>query len=138
MSPSTEKVIGVEQANAMLPLVRRIVADVVESAGAVGWRQSHLSEDFDPGDDLYGDELRAIELDLERESARLASLQKELSDLGVELKDPINGVVHFPAEVDGQVVYLCWKLGESEVGFWHFRDEGFERRRGLAASPASN
>jgi hypothetical protein len=133
-----DKVITIKLANKMLPLVSRIVADIVESAAAVDWRQGHLTQDFDAGDDLYGDELRAIEIELERDAARLAKVQGELVSLGVELKDPLNGVVHFPAVMEGQPVYLCWRLGEDEVGFWHHRHEGFEERRSLVVSPASN
>jgi hypothetical protein len=104
-----DKVITIKLANKMLPLVSRIVADIVESAAAVDWRQGHLTQDFDAGDDLYGDELRAIEIELERDAARLAKVQGELVS-----------------------------LGEDEVGFWHHRHEGFEERRSLVVSPASN
>jgi hypothetical protein len=149
MSPTAEKLIGIGQANAMLPLVSRIVADIAESTRLVGWRQEHLiddsrsDEDVGVGEDLhaddpYSDERRAVELDLERERARLTALRDELHQLGVELDDPLGGVVHFPAEVEGLAVHLCWKLSEPEVGFWHYRDEGFESRRKLSVSPASN
>jgi hypothetical protein len=56
---------------------------------------------------------------------------RELDELGVELKDPRTGLVDFRSERDGQIVYLCWKLDEPSVGWWHTLDSGFAGRRQL-------
>jgi len=45
----------------------------------------------------------------------------------------VRGLVDFPALVDGKEVYLCWKLGEPEVLFWHDMDAGFAGRQSLTA-----
>ena len=62
----------------------------------------------------------------------LQEFVNELRQLGVEPKGP-GGLVDFPAELDGRQVYLCWKLGESEVLHWHEIDAGFEDRQPLTA-----
>lgn len=55
----------------------------------------------------------------------------EIQESGAELKDVRLGLVDFPAERNGQQVYLCWQYGEPEVGFWHRLDTGFGGREPL-------
>jgi len=114
MPPAThgKKYFTATQANAMLPLVRRIVADITELARDMD------RPDADPADGR----------------ARLRELARELFDLGVELKDPYEGLVDFPCLKDGREVCLCWKQGEPAVDHWHETDAGFAGRRPLKAS----
>ncbi|MCH7728161.1 MAG: DUF2203 domain-containing protein [Planctomycetes bacterium] len=83
----------------------------------------------------YDDELTHIAEELEKDTAKTQEYVKELTDLGVELKSPLDGLVDFPAEMDGRIVYLCWKLGEDEVQYWHELEDGFGGRQSLTASP---
>ena len=55
-------------------------------------------------------------------------LSAEIDALGVILRDPATGLVDFAAVRDGRPVYLCWRLGEEQIGFWHPRDTGFMGR----------
>jgi hypothetical protein len=57
-----------------------------------------------------------------------AALQ-EIEGLGVVVRDPDTGLVDFAATRDGEPVYLCWRLGEPHIGFWHSRDTGFAGRQ---------
>jgi hypothetical protein len=124
----------VEQANRTLPLVRKIVEDVVRQHRR--WRETILELDLvtsgTPPDDVAS---RANQL--ERESVALAreleGFQRELEALGIQLKDPRLGLVDFPSEVDGRTVLLCWRFGEPEVQFWHELDAGYAGRRPLSA-----
>jgi hypothetical protein len=62
----------------------------------------------------------------------MESLEKEvkkLEDLGCILKDMSIGLVDFPAVRLGERVWLCWKLGEEHVTFWHSRHEGYAARK---------
>jgi hypothetical protein len=54
-----------------------------------------------------------------------------LEELGVQIKDLDTGLLDFPALRDGVEVYLCWVVGEPEVGHWHLPDAGFPGRRPL-------
>jgi hypothetical protein len=56
---------------------------------------------------------------------------ERLASEGILLRDPETGLVDFPAERDGERVYLCWRLGEDRVGHWHPTDTGFAGRRPL-------
>lgn len=52
-------------------------------------------------------------------------------NLGCELKDIDAGLVDFPSYREGQLIYLCWKQGETEIKFWHTLDSGFANRQPL-------
>lgn len=56
---------------------------------------------------------------------------KWFSDAGILVKSLYEGLVDFPAVIDGREVLLCWKEGESEVAFWHTPEEGFPGRKPL-------
>ena len=64
----------------------------------------------------------------------LAEINAELvkiHDMGVELKDPSIGLIDFPSPRDGRVVYLCWRLGEPAIEYWHETTTGFAGRQPL-------
>jgi hypothetical protein len=61
----------------------------------------------------------------------------EIAAIGVQVKDLDIGLLDFPCEVDGQVVLLCWKLGEKSITHWHGVSEGFAGRK-LVTSRIAN
>jgi hypothetical protein len=63
--------------------------------------------------------------------ARVTELLERLRQWAVILRDVDTGLVDFPAVVDGQEAYLCWKLGEETVAHWHLRTEGMSSRKRL-------
>ena len=54
-----------------------------------------------------------------------------LADRGILLRDPDTGLIDFPAERDGEQVFLCWRLGEGDVAYYHGVHSGFSGRRPL-------
>ena len=66
----------------------------------------------------------------EAESGFLGAL-RALEQLGIELKDPREGLIDFLSYRDGELVELCWKVGEERVAHWHPIGEGFPGRRSL-------
>jgi hypothetical protein len=67
----------------------------------------------------------------EREKAihRVKDAMSEIDAMGVQVKDLDVGLLDFPCEVDGEIVLLCWKLGESAITHWHGTNEGFASRK---------
>jgi hypothetical protein len=57
----------------------------------------------------------------------------ELKKRSVEPKNPPEGLVDFPTIIDGREAFLCWKLDEPEVLFWHELEAGFAGRQSLTA-----
>ncbi len=123
------------EANATLPLLRAILRDVTELAPELKERRERLSRvqvPAGPAGDAYQEEVREMQAEFERGAARMQEYLDELQRLGVELKDPEKGLVDFPSILDGHEVYLCWRLGEPEVAYWHELDAGFAGRQKLA------
>lgn len=54
-----------------------------------------------------------------------------LADRGILLRDPDTGLIDFPAERDGEQVFLCWRLGEDDVAYYHSVHSGFSGRKPL-------
>ena len=67
----------------------------------------------------------------EREKAiqKVKDAMAEIEAMGVQVKDLDIGLLDFPCEVDGQIVLLCWKLGENAITHWHGVSEGFAGRK---------
>src|SRR5271154_7078258 len=53
----------------------------------------------------------------------------EIDSIGVQVKDIDIGLLDFPCEVDGQIILLCWKLGEKSITHWHGTQEGLAGRK---------
>jgi hypothetical protein len=129
----------VEQANRTLPLVRKIVEDVVQQHRR--WRETILELDLvastarSDGPNERAEELERQALALARE---LDGYQRELEELGIQLKDRRLGLVDYPSGMGGRTVLLCWRLGEPEVQFWHEVDAGYAGRQPLTPALAES
>jgi hypothetical protein len=129
------KLFTVERANKALPLVRAIVADMSRLSREVIERRQRLAFLMDrrrtPGKDPYQEELNQVDAELASDGVRLQKYVEELRQLGVEPKSAAEGLVDFPAVLDGRLVYLCWRLGEPAVEYWHDLEAGFQGRQRL-------
>jgi hypothetical protein len=134
---ASKKYFTVTEANAMLPLVRAIVDDIVRLKNEIEERRDRLKDIRRlPGhrrdeDNPYDEEVQEIETEIEKENDRLEEFCDELRRLGVELKDAKTGLIDFLTQIDGREAYLCWKLGEGDLAFWHELDAGFSGRQSL-------
>ena len=114
------------QANSSLPLVKRIVADIVKAHALASSRRDALET-------ATGTKEAAVaQQSLEMAIERLEDLVDELEDVGAELKDYQSGLVDFVGRHEGRDVYLCWKLGEEAIAYWHELDAGFAGRKPIA------
>jgi hypothetical protein len=132
------RVFTVAEANAMLPLVRAITRDLVRLSREVVERHQRV-EHLKAGrsitsGDPYDEELAQVDEDLTKDRERLHEYVEELRQLGAEPKSGVDGIVDFPAMLDGELAYLCWKYGEPEILYWHSLDAGFSARQLLAAT----
>ena len=109
-----------------LPLVSAIAGDIRDIAQKI--RQIWL----EPRDGVDGSRAVGSEERLEQLRRRFSELVTELDTLGVELKDPLSGLLDFRAQREDEEVCLCWRLGEESVDHWHTLDGGFAGRRPMA------
>lgn len=73
--------------------------------------------------------------DLEERQREVTALVKELEDRGAALRDLDMGLVDFPSLAGAAQIYLCWKIGEESIGFWHGLSEGYASRKPLSVLP---
>lgn len=57
----------------------------------------------------------------------------EIDSIGVQVKDLDTGLLDFPFQLGDEIVLLCWKIGETEISWWHSIEDGFRGRRPLDA-----
>ncbi len=62
---------------------------------------------------------------------RISDSVEAIQEMGVLVKDLDIGLCDFPHQMNGRVVYLCWKLGEPEIRFWHEVEDGYAGRQPL-------
>lgn len=74
----------------------------------------------------------------ERDQSKSKMLEaiNKIQETGCVVKDLDQGLVDFPSLLKGEEVYLCWKLGEERIAYWHGIHEGFKGRKPLDGSPA--
>ncbi|HZA27925.1 MAG TPA: DUF2203 domain-containing protein [Actinomycetota bacterium] len=120
-----ERLFTVEEANAQLERLR-ISLDRIREARQVVLRSGERVRETAPSDgggmegETYWNALRTLREEMEGLAAD-----------GIVLRDAESGLVDFPAEREGRVIQLCWRLGEERVAFWHEVDAGFGNRKPL-------
>ncbi len=125
-----KKVFSPEEANRALPLVKRIVADIVERHRAFSVTRAEYAKLQSQKVLEASQRSRKSELETTIKSSvsEMQGFVAELEALGISIKSFEEGLIDFPSNRDGREVCLCWKHGEDSVDFWHERDEGFAGR----------
>ncbi len=121
------------RANRALPLVRRIVGDLV--AHFHNWEAAVRQVDLASHDNvLENAESERWQVETQRLAAEIDDCARELAELGIEVRALDTGLVDFPGTLDGRDVYFCWMLDEGAVTHWHARDAGFAERQQLPSA----
>jgi hypothetical protein len=123
---SQERCYTVEEADALLPELRERLVKI-RDARQVLFREAELVRERVVADGGGADAGR----EYWESTAVLRSELERLAEQGILLRDPETGLVDFPAEREGEPVYLCWLLGEERVAHWHPLQTGFSGRRRL-------
>ncbi len=125
------KIFTIEEARATLPLVKQITNDIValeteRLQKAERYKALYVREQLTTEE---GEEMARLEADISNLRSLMLTHIEELEDLGCFLKSSQEGLVDWYAEVEGRIVYLCWKLGEDDVLFYHDLESGFVGRK---------
>lgn len=139
-----QRVFTLEAVNALVPRLENLVGRQIGRRKAIEALLVRLGRELggevperiviDPADPTDVREMKR-ELVTRLEAYRAGWL--EVEEMGAVLKDPRLGLLDFYGEVDGKLVWLCWKHGESECAFYHALSEGFSARRPIGASVKS-
>ena len=128
MEPSFPKLFTVEEANALLPKLRKLLDDLALHRDALREKAPHLEPILRAAGANGGGRVGS-EYGVEAYSLYLAI--ERIQKLGVLLKDLDMGLLDFPHERDGRVVFLCWHPPEERVQYWHEVEAGYAGRRPL-------
>lgn len=132
MTPkTTHRIFTLEEAEATLPLVRRIAGDL--SAEFDAWRTAvgeyEILAGASTSETGETDELRAAQQRVTEHARRVSAFLTEMDALGCVFKGFEEGLVDFYTLRDDRLVFLCWRLGEPRITHWHEVDDGFAGRR---------
>lgn len=122
----------VAEANALLPAVIPLLEELRDLAIRLTEIRDELAK-VSPASRLNGQATQALRLETEAMAAapQAEELLRRLYGMGVEVKDPLTRLIDFRSLRAGQEVYLCWRLGEGGIAWWHTLDGGVQGRRPL-------
>jgi hypothetical protein len=136
---------GPAEASALVPDLVTVVTrlgeqrlELVDLRDAFRSREGELVSDLiseAPLPDGDDPELRRLRLRMRGIVDQMAADVAWLDEHDIVLRDIATGLLDFPALAAGRPVWLCWRLGEERVEYWHGTDEGFDGRQPLAALP---
>jgi hypothetical protein len=128
------KTFTLDEAQSMLPLVESLLNRALESKKAAEQIDDELSTlarriHLSGGMSINIVKVAARRSDLEKQIERARESLSEIDEIGVQVKDLDTGLLDFPCNVDGEVVLLCWKSGETAIEHWHTVEAGFKGRQ---------
>jgi hypothetical protein len=121
-----KRLFNLAEANRTLPLVSRIMDDIVRTTLERDQTSERSRALLLEGKsrEAEAEEDRAQSLDHQKEA-----FIEELQAIGCLCKDPVRGLVDFPSRFEDRIVFLCWQRGEPEIRFYHELDGGFVGRK---------
>ncbi len=128
------KFFTIEEANRMIPLLRRILEEIRDKRREAFEKQLLLEESLKMVWKGEGVGIKGFFKLKEEVQFIMDEIQEKLSTVdmyGCILKDVERGLVDFPALIDGREVYLCWQIDEERISYWHGLNEGFAGRKPL-------
>ena len=127
------KVFNLEEANRLIPEVEQAIRWLQERVREVIQTQDAISVlDLLGAGEKTNPEHRALlqkRLELEEQAVTYNDRLEELQKVGCVIKDLDHGIVDFYGLKDGRLIFLCWRMGESAISFWHEIDAGMVGRR---------
>lgn len=123
--PAEERRFTIEEANALLPELRERLPRLREARRSLIRATERITAAVAvDGGGVAGSEWFEAQQRLREDVTAIA-------EAGIMLRDPEDGLVDFPAEREGRRVFLCWRLGEDEVAWFHEVTTGFSGRQPL-------
>jgi len=109
--------------------LRKKLAPLAEELGAISARIQWVG-----GSVVPYEKIARLRFDHDRLAESLKSALERIQATGCLIKDLDIGLLDFPAIINNEEVFLCWRLGEERIRFWHRQDEGFAGRKPLDPS----
>jgi len=122
------------EAQSMLPILESLLRKSIESKELI----EEIDQEFNELSErifLNGGTLVDVRACAARKAQREKAIHSakdtlsEINAIGVQVKDLDIGLLDFPCRVDGEIVLLCWRMGEPTISHWHGTEEGYSGRR---------
>jgi hypothetical protein len=124
---------SIDEANERLAEVRPLLEGLRDDRLAVARKQRELvRERTTNGSAEHAEDLARREAELREIVRRMTAIVTQLDEWSVALRDISSGLIDFPALASGRPIWLCWRLGEGDIDWWHEADSGFDSRKPLA------
>ncbi len=124
---------GIDEANARLADLRPLLEELRADRDRVAEIQQQLERGrATNGSAEHAEELTRLEVDIREVVHRMQRAVNQIDEWGVTLRDISSGLIDFPALATGRPIWLCWRLGEGNVEWWHETSTGFGGRQPLA------
>jgi hypothetical protein len=138
----SNRTFSLDEAQLLLPILESLLRQAINGKKLIGDVDNELQETAHRVFLNGGTLLNVVHLarrKAEREKAirRVKDALAEIDATGVQVKDIDIGLLDFPCKVEGEVLLLCWKLGEATIANWHATSEGFSSRRPIDARIAN-
>jgi len=130
----SERTFTLDEAQMLLPVLESLLKQAIHSKKVIEGVDAELQETAHRVFLNGGTLLNVVHLARrkgEREKAirRIKDALAEIDATGVQVKDLDIGLLDFPCKVEGEILLLCWKLGEPAIAHWHGTSEGFAGRK---------
>ncbi len=141
-STMPNRTFSLDEAQILLPILESLLRHAINGKKVIEDVDNELQETahrvfLNGGTMLNVVHLARRKAQREKAIRRLKDALAEIDATGVQVKDIEIGLLDFPCKVDGEVLLLCWKLGETGITNWHSTSEGFASRKPIDARIAN-
>lgn len=130
----SDRTFSLDEAQMLLPILESLLKQAINGKKLIEDVDAELQETahrvfLNGGTMLNVVHLARRKAEREKSIHRIKDALAEIDATGVQVKDLDIGLLDFPCKVDGEILLLCWKLGESAIAHWHGTNEGFAGRK---------
>lgn len=124
---------GIDEANALVAEARPVLEELRADRERVAELQAGLQRDRENnGSAEHAEQLAEREQQLREIVRRMQTDVAQIDEWGITLREIGTGLIDFPALANGRPIWLCWRLGETDIEWWHEANVGFDQRQPLS------
>jgi hypothetical protein len=124
---------GIDEANGLVSDVRPVLEELRDDRERVAEVQAVLQRERENnGSGEHAEELSQREQEVRDIVRRMQLDVAQIDAWGITLRDIPSGLIDFPALANGRPIWLCWRLGEDDIEWWHETNVGFDGRQPLS------
>jgi len=137
------KTFTLDEAQLLLPVLESLLKRAIEGKKTAEEKETHLQSlrqriFLSGGMQVNVVTVMRQRAEIEKQVQQAKDAVAEIDSIGVQVKDLETGLLDFPCMMDGEIVLLCWKMGESRIHYWHSVEAGFRGRKPLDARFTQN